>query len=63
MTESTRVDLQYIKEDLRDIKERLDNKYVTVEAFDPIRRLVYGVVALMLTAIVVAVMALIIRAS
>jgi hypothetical protein len=61
MTESTRVDLQYIKEDLRDIKERLDNKYVTVEAFDPIRRLVYGMVGLILIAVVAALLALIVK--
>jgi hypothetical protein len=63
MVESTRVDLQYIKEDLRDIKDRLDNKYVTVDAFEPIRMIVFGLVALMLTGVVGGVLTLIIRTN
>ena len=43
-------------------KEGLDSK-VSLEAFDPIRRLVYGQVALMLSAIVLGILALVMRKS
>jgi len=56
-----KADLDYIKSDLLEIKTRLDTKYVTNEAFDPIKRLVYGLVTLILTAVVVGVLALLIR--
>lgn len=59
---TTRVDLEHIKTDLAEIKTRLDTKYVTAEAFDPVKRLVYGLVALLLTGVVGGVLALILKA-
>lgn len=38
-------DIEYIKLDVKDIKDKLDNKYVTVEAFAPVRNIVYGLMA------------------
>lgn len=61
LAETMRVDLQYIKEDLKEIKMRLDNKFVSVEAFDPIRRLVYGLVALTLTSVVLGLLMLVVQ--
>ena len=61
LAETTRVDLEYIKKDLQEIKDRLDSKFVTAEAFDPIRRLVYGQVALMLGAIMLGLLTLVLR--
>lgn len=61
LAESTRVDLHYIKDDLKDIKLRLDSKFVTVEAFDPVRKLVYGLVGIILTAVVIALVTLVVR--
>ena len=40
LSETTMLDLQYIKKDLAEIKTRLDSKFVTIEAFNPIKTLV-----------------------
>lgn len=58
-------DIEFIKEGLGDIKkmveaieskvENLNQKFVTKEEFDPIKRLVYGVTALALTALATAI--------
>ena len=61
LADSTRVELRNIKEDLQEIKLRLDNKFVSIEAFDPVRKLVHGMVALILIAVVGAILALVIR--
>lgn len=61
MTENTNAELRYIRLQLDDIKARLDNKYVTLEAFEPVRKLVYGFIAVACSAIVLALMALVIR--
>lgn len=36
-------------DDIDEIKENLQKQYVTKDQFDPVRNLVYGVVALLLT--------------
>jgi hypothetical protein len=54
-------DIGYIKQDIKEIKEKLDNKYVTVESFDPVRRVVYGLVGVVLVAVAGALIALVIR--
>lgn len=41
-------------EKLKEIGEKLDNKYVTNEAFDPVKKVVYGMVGLILVAVVSA---------
>lgn len=61
LAEKTQQDVAYIRRDMDEIKEKLDTRYVTVEAFEPIRRLVYGYVAIVLVTVVGAVVALIIR--
>ena len=60
--------LQDIKEDIRGILNRLDEqdkKYLTKEEFndkfDPYRRIIQGLVALVLTAVVTALMALVVK--
>jgi len=45
-------DVQYIKEDIRTIKTSLNQTYVTKNEFDPIKKVVYGLVGLILTAVV-----------
>lgn len=57
----TSLDLQYIKTDLSEIKSRLDNKFVSVETFTPIKQLVYGLVTLILVAVVGGLLDLILR--
>lgn len=54
-------DIEYIKTDVKDIKDKLESHYVTNEEFDPIKKIVYGIVALVLTGVVGALLALVIR--
>lgn len=54
-------DIEYIKTDVKDIKDKLESHYVTTEEFDPIKKIVYGIVALVLTGVVGALLALVIR--
>lgn len=53
--------MEYIKHSVEDIVHKLEKNYVTQDQFEPIKRLVYGVVTLVLVAVVGAIMALIIR--
>lgn len=54
-------DITYIKDNVRDIKVKLEGQYVTREQFDPIKRIVYGMVGLVLTAVAVGVLNLVIN--
>ena len=60
-TTSTKLDA--IKESIDDLKARLDTKYVTVEAFDPVRNIVFGMAALMMIAVVGALIALVVKSG
>lgn len=53
-------DISYIKDDIRDIKSKLNAKYITRTEFEPIKKIVYGVVAIILTAVVGAIVGLVI---
>jgi hypothetical protein len=53
-------DITYIKQEVDDIKKLVENKYVTKDEFDPIKKVVYGMVGLILVAVVGAVLALVI---
>lgn len=57
---SMTTDILYIKRDLEEIKDRLDSKYVSVDVFEPVKRLVYGLVALMLSSIVMSIIMLVV---
>ena len=57
----TNLDIRYIKDDISEIKLMLDKKYVTVDQFDPVRKLVYGQIALILIGVVSAVLSLVLR--
>ena len=54
-------DIRYIQRDVSDIKIKLDSHYVTQEAFEPIKKLVYGVVSLILVAVVGGLLALVLK--
>lgn len=54
-------DIKYIKSEVTEINDCLQAKYVTREAFDPVRKIVYGMVAVMLIAVISAVLALVVR--
>ena len=54
-------DVSYIKEEVRDIKILVQQDYVTKAEFDPVKKLVYGLVALILTAVMVALISLVLK--
>lgn len=53
-------DLVYIKSDLQEIKQSVTHGYVTKDEFEPVRRIVYGLVSIILIAVVGAVVSLVI---
>lgn len=53
----------YIKEKLDDIDQKVSHGYVTKEEFEPIKKIVYGVVSLILVAVVGALVALVVGGS
>jgi len=53
-------DLTYIKEKMTAIDNKVSSGYVTKEEFEPIKKIVYGVVSLILVAVVGAVVALVV---
>lgn len=55
-------DLEYIKEKLNAVDEKVSNNYVTKTEFDPIKQIVYGLVSLILIAVVGALVALVVGA-
>lgn len=60
--EQLRQDTQEIRQDIRDIKEllqNLDRKYVSKIEFEPIRKVVYGLISLILTSVIIAVIGLV----
>jgi hypothetical protein len=54
-------DVDYLKGRVDEISQKLDEKFVTQTEFDPIRKLVYGIVALILTSVVGAVLAVVLN--
>lgn len=54
-------DISYIQRDVKDIKDTLKADYITRDEFEPIKRVVYGMVATILFAFIGAVIALVIR--
>lgn len=65
-TENTKLavianDIQYIKGDMAEIKRMQQTNYVSRDEFEPIKRIVYGVVGLILVAVVGAVVSLVVR--
>lgn len=52
--------MQTVENRLDNIIELLENKYVRVEEFKPIKKIVYGIVALALTGMFTAILSLVI---
>lgn len=61
INEGMRKDIEFIKDNLKEINVKLDQKYVTHDEFEPVKKIVYGIVALILTSVVVALIALVIK--
>ena len=53
-------DLTYIKAKLNDVDEKVSTHYVSKEEFEPIKKIVYGLVSLILIAVVGALVALVV---
>jgi hypothetical protein len=49
-----------LKEDFEALEEKSEKIYVKVEAFDPVRKLVYGLVGIVLTSVMVALLGLVV---
>lgn len=54
-------DISYIKRDVADIKDKLENNYVSKDEFTPVRNIVYGLVGILGIATVGAILKLILR--
>jgi len=63
MAEQTNIELKldYIQRDVADIKSQLKQDYVKHDEFTPVRNIVYGQVALILTAVIGALIALVVN--
>ena len=51
----------FIKCEIREIKDKLEAHYVTQDQFEPIKRIVYGLVSVILLSVVGAILALVIK--
>jgi hypothetical protein len=54
-------DLGYVRKAVDNLNDKIDSNYVTKEMFAPIQKIVYGLVGLILIAVVGAIMTLILR--
>ena len=57
----TREEFNVYKSDMAELKTILGEKLITKEEFEPVKKLVYGIVGLLLTALVVAGLSLILN--
>ena len=53
--------IEYIARDVADIKETLESGYVTKGEFEPIKKVVYGMVTTILVGVLGSILALILR--
>jgi len=58
-----KVTLRDIYEAVNGLREDIAEKYVTKDAFEPVRNIVYGLVAVVLLAVAGAIVALVVHAS
>lgn len=52
--------VENIENKINEINNKMDGHFITREEFDPIKRLVYGVVSLILTAVIIALVGLVV---
>jgi hypothetical protein len=52
--ENLALHIQYIRKDLRELCLKLDTKYVTKQEFTPVRLIAYGLVSVLLVAVISA---------
>jgi hypothetical protein len=56
-------DVGYIKTKVDNIELCITNNYITRLEFDPIKRLVYGTVAIILSAVIIALVTLVVKGA
>lgn len=56
-----RKDISYMKKQLADIKYQVGDHYVTKDEFEPVRKLVYGMVALVLITVMGLLLSLVVH--
>lgn len=56
-----KVSYRELVKEIERLEEKLDRTYTKLVEFEPVRKLVYGVVGIALTAIVGAIMAIVVR--
>lgn len=56
-------DVSYIKDKVNAVEKKMDDQYVSKVEFEPIKRLVYGMVGLVLTSVFAAIIALVVRST
>lgn len=54
-------DLSYIKDEVKGVKEQIGSQYVTKAEFTPVKNVVYGLVAIILIAVVGGLLALVVK--
>jgi ABC-type phosphate transport system permease subunit len=54
------VDVKYIKEKLDKLEGRVDSHFVTQNEFTPVRNIAYGLVGLIVTSVIVALIGLVV---
>lgn len=54
-------DIHYIRRDVEEIKSKLEKEYVTQDQFDPIKKIVYGLVSVILTTVVVGLLMIVVK--
>ena len=50
-----------VREDLKELNNKIDNNYITRIEFEPVRNIVYGLVSLLLTGIIGSLLMMVIR--
>ena len=53
-------DIKYVVKSIDSLNNKVDHNYVTKDQFEPVKKVVYGLVALILVAVVGALMALVV---
>ena len=53
--------LDYIQRDIVEIKVKLESEYVTQDEFEPVKKIVYGMVGVILLAVIGALITLVLR--
>lgn len=53
--------IDYIQKDVSEIKINIEKDYVTREEFEPIKRIVYGLITLLLAGVITAMLSIVLK--